>query len=94
MPCYLTGSARGDIELHYSELRREAQGLNQMLCDVCERFEQVDSLASLPLEVQEWWRHHKRVDEERKEQDKQHKERKILRLRKELHEAEAELNGP
>ena len=39
MPCYVTGSAIGDMELSLKEAREEAQRVTRLLCMLCEMLE-------------------------------------------------------
>lgn len=69
MPCYMTGSAEGDANLAASEARREATRLTRLLCVACALLEQ--SHKKLPAQLKEWWDNHKKVDEARKNRERQ-----------------------
>lgn len=71
MPCYVTGSGRGDLQLTRDEAREEAQTVTRMLCDLCRQLDKhpddweflLDSMKDGEA-LKEWWEKHKDQDEE------------------------------
>ena len=68
MPCTYTGSIEGD-NIFFANQANEKLGemithLTQMLCQMCEGFE--DESLTPPYPVDEWWADHKSKDEGRR----------------------------
>ncbi len=64
MPCYITGSREGDLELSIRELRATAGETHRLLCQLCRHYEVNKRL--LPPEIAIWWTKHKRIDAKRR----------------------------
>ena len=64
MPCYYTGTARGDAELSAREANKTVTQLTEMLCAMCRELEDksghhfIDRVPNLRY----WWEQHKRID--------------------------------
>ncbi len=65
MPCYMTGRAEGDARMHADEARRRATKTTDMLCRVLTDVEAGYGFRSLDDDVHDWWREHKKIDQER-----------------------------
>lgn len=90
MPCYLTGSREGDMDLEMKELRARAQTVNAMLCEVCEVAEEHEFLDLLPVQVRAWWAQHKLQDERERNRKVESRQQRITQLREELAELEGD----
>lgn len=91
MPCYITGSAEGDLRLHYNELHDSATQTNDMLCRLCHECETQN--VNLPKDIKEWYKKHKKQDKENKKREQKEvakkftKEKALSKLNKEEREA-------
>lgn len=71
MPCYATGSERGDLELSRDEAVKKAQEATRLLCDLCRQLDKhpddwdfiLDSMKN-GKKMKAWWKKHKDQDEE------------------------------
>ena len=80
MPCFITGSARGDAELDDSEAHEEAQKVTRMLCAIMQELEMADSdylVRDVPG-LGSWWNERKRIDAEREKEKARIKKQKEI----------------
>lgn len=63
MPCYVTGSAAGDLALSLEEAHRTATTTTEMLCWMCARF--YDYEHTWPENIRKWWKKHMEIDRKR-----------------------------
>lgn len=71
MPCYVTGSREGDLELNAQEAQTEATKATRLLCSVMSAIDEaanngVSMRHYLPADAVTWWAKHKKVDAKRK----------------------------
>ena len=78
MPCYQTGTARGDQELAADNARKRNTRTTRMLCETLAEFEKYEEFKHLPADVKQWWNKHKIIDSKRKRREElELKSRKI-----------------
>lgn len=65
MPCYITGSREGDLELSSRQASQRATEAARAACEALSIVEARGDLAECSAETQEWWAEHKRIDRER-----------------------------
>ena len=83
MPCYVTGSAEGDAHLAAQEANEEATRVTEMLCSVMRNLDNLGLSRFAPGNVQDWWKKHKRIDQQREEREAREKEKsKSVRLKR------------
>lgn len=60
MPCYITGSYEGDLQLNAQENAKVARQVTDLLCQACNAIENDEQM---PEEVKTWWQQHQKIDE-------------------------------
>lgn len=68
MPCYLTGSREGDLELELRVLQTEATAATRAACDMAKAIGRGSVWPKLLLSTQNWIRKHEEIDRERRSQ--------------------------
>lgn len=69
MPCYVTGSRAGDLELDIKEMRKELLRATRAACELAKaynNFSQWDDFRGMSKATQEWIREHNLIDKRRK----------------------------
>ncbi len=60
MPCYVTGTAAGDAQLHAEEARERATEVTRLLCVAVAAMREQNAL--IPAEVEAWAMRHDAID--------------------------------